>query len=242
MAETSLRSVFCPSAGREECTCCSCSTTMSAAAPRCYCLPSASPSASVGCMVRPLAHSLSELAKKTNLLNLPDTFPPPRQPFSLPSPFSPPLPTPSIPPLSPSPPLVLHLFLLPSSTSNVPLLFVFLPSPTLPRLSLSLPSQLFSPPYFISSFSFLSFPKNSSFTFSSAIYSFSIISGTFCSSSICSSSASLGPDRFYDNIADMIGYRPHPFMKYCWTYITPLICFVSCTSTSTFRPQFISYW
>lgn len=34
-----------------------------------------------------------------------------------------------------------------------------------------------------------------------------------------------GPDRFYDNIADMIGYRPHPFMKYCWTYITPLICF-----------------
>nr|XP_046267392.1 sodium- and chloride-dependent betaine transporter-like isoform X2 [Scatophagus argus] len=34
-----------------------------------------------------------------------------------------------------------------------------------------------------------------------------------------------GADRFYSNIADMIGYHPNPFMKYCWTYITPLICF-----------------
>lgn len=49
----------------------------------------------------------------------------------------------------------------------------------------------------------------------------------------------LGPDRFYDNIADMIGYRPHPFMKYCWTYITPLMCFVSSTYTFTFWPHFI---
>lgn len=24
----------------------------------------------------------------------------------------------------------------------------------------------------------------------------------------------------------MIGYRPYPLMKYCWTYITPFICFV----------------
>uniref|UniRef100_A0A3Q1EVH4 Transporter n=1 Tax=Acanthochromis polyacanthus TaxID=80966 RepID=A0A3Q1EVH4_9TELE len=31
-------------------------------------------------------------------------------------------------------------------------------------------------------------------------------------------------DRFYGNIADMIGYRPHSFMKYCWCYITPFIC------------------
>uniref|UniRef100_A0A3B5A5C0 Transporter n=1 Tax=Stegastes partitus TaxID=144197 RepID=A0A3B5A5C0_9TELE len=34
-----------------------------------------------------------------------------------------------------------------------------------------------------------------------------------------------GADRFYGNISDMIGYRPNPFMKYCWCYITPLICF-----------------
>uniref|UniRef100_A0A3Q2PKP0 Transporter n=1 Tax=Fundulus heteroclitus TaxID=8078 RepID=A0A3Q2PKP0_FUNHE len=34
-----------------------------------------------------------------------------------------------------------------------------------------------------------------------------------------------GTDRFYDNITEMIGYRPFPFMKYCWRYITPLVCF-----------------
>ncbi|XP_076607063.1 sodium- and chloride-dependent GABA transporter 2-like [Chaetodon auriga] len=34
-----------------------------------------------------------------------------------------------------------------------------------------------------------------------------------------------GADRFYSNITDMIGYRPLPFMKYCWAYITPFICF-----------------
>ncbi|AWO99993.1 Transporter [Scophthalmus maximus] len=33
-----------------------------------------------------------------------------------------------------------------------------------------------------------------------------------------------GADHFYGNIADMIGYRPNPLMKYCWRYITPLIC------------------
>ncbi|KAM9846437.1 sodium- and chloride-dependent GABA transporter 2-like [Aulostomus maculatus] len=36
-----------------------------------------------------------------------------------------------------------------------------------------------------------------------------------------------GADRFYGNIADMIGYRPFPLMKYCWRYITPLIIFGS---------------
>ncbi|XP_029704217.1 sodium- and chloride-dependent GABA transporter 2-like isoform X2 [Takifugu rubripes] len=35
-----------------------------------------------------------------------------------------------------------------------------------------------------------------------------------------------GSERFYKNITDMIGYRPNPFMKYCWTYITPFICFL----------------
>lgn len=33
-----------------------------------------------------------------------------------------------------------------------------------------------------------------------------------------------GADRFYDNIEDMIGYRPLPLIKYCLKYITPLIC------------------
>ncbi|XP_062854199.1 sodium- and chloride-dependent GABA transporter 2-like [Trichomycterus rosablanca] len=33
-----------------------------------------------------------------------------------------------------------------------------------------------------------------------------------------------GADRLYDNIKDMIGYRPVCLMKYCWKYITPLVC------------------
>nr|XP_040030089.1 LOW QUALITY PROTEIN: sodium- and chloride-dependent betaine transporter-like [Gasterosteus aculeatus aculeatus] len=36
-----------------------------------------------------------------------------------------------------------------------------------------------------------------------------------------------GADRFYDNIQDMIGYRPFPVLKYCWLFITPLICGVT---------------
>uniref|UniRef100_A0A7N8WUW9 Solute carrier family 6 member 22, tandem duplicate 2 n=1 Tax=Mastacembelus armatus TaxID=205130 RepID=A0A7N8WUW9_9TELE len=32
-----------------------------------------------------------------------------------------------------------------------------------------------------------------------------------------------GADRHYDNIKDMIGYRPWPFMKYCWKYFTPFV-------------------
>lgn len=35
-----------------------------------------------------------------------------------------------------------------------------------------------------------------------------------------------GADRFYDNIEDMIGYKPFPVLKYCWMFITPLICWV----------------
>ncbi|XP_059208155.1 sodium- and chloride-dependent GABA transporter 2-like [Centropristis striata] len=34
-----------------------------------------------------------------------------------------------------------------------------------------------------------------------------------------------GADRFYGNITHMIGYRPFPWMKYCWLYITPSVCF-----------------
>ncbi|XP_043936062.1 sodium- and chloride-dependent GABA transporter 2-like isoform X2 [Protopterus annectens] len=33
-----------------------------------------------------------------------------------------------------------------------------------------------------------------------------------------------GVDRFYDNIEDMIGYRPGPFLKYAWLIFTPAIC------------------
>uniref|UniRef100_A0A672HGB7 Transporter n=1 Tax=Salarias fasciatus TaxID=181472 RepID=A0A672HGB7_SALFA len=36
-----------------------------------------------------------------------------------------------------------------------------------------------------------------------------------------------GADRFYDNIEDMIGYRPFPVLKYCWLFVTPFICMVS---------------
>ncbi|XP_051562709.1 sodium- and chloride-dependent GABA transporter 2-like isoform X2 [Myxocyprinus asiaticus] len=33
-----------------------------------------------------------------------------------------------------------------------------------------------------------------------------------------------GADRLYENVADMIGYHPLPLMKYCWKYITPIVC------------------
>ncbi|XP_048685062.2 sodium- and chloride-dependent GABA transporter 2 isoform X2 [Caretta caretta] len=33
-----------------------------------------------------------------------------------------------------------------------------------------------------------------------------------------------GADRFYNNIEDMIGYRPWPIIKYCWLFITPAVC------------------
>ncbi|XP_006633882.1 sodium- and chloride-dependent GABA transporter 2 isoform X2 [Lepisosteus oculatus] len=34
-----------------------------------------------------------------------------------------------------------------------------------------------------------------------------------------------GADRFYDNIEDMIGYRPSSVIKYCWLFFTPAVCF-----------------
>lgn len=35
-----------------------------------------------------------------------------------------------------------------------------------------------------------------------------------------------GSDRFYDNIEDMIGYRPLSLIKWCWKVLTPGICAV----------------
>uniref|UniRef100_A0A8C3HW18 Transporter n=1 Tax=Chrysemys picta bellii TaxID=8478 RepID=A0A8C3HW18_CHRPI len=36
-----------------------------------------------------------------------------------------------------------------------------------------------------------------------------------------------GADRFYDNIEDMIGYRPWPLIKMCWQVVTPGVCLVT---------------
>ncbi|XP_031219938.1 sodium- and chloride-dependent creatine transporter 1 isoform X2 [Mastomys coucha] len=36
--------------------------------------------------------------------------------------------------------------------------------------------------------------------------------------------AESGADRFMDDIACMIGYRPCPWMKWCWSFFTPLVC------------------
>ncbi|XP_016875331.1 sodium- and chloride-dependent GABA transporter 2 isoform X1 [Homo sapiens] len=44
-----------------------------------------------------------------------------------------------------------------------------------------------------------------------------------------------GAKRFYDNIEDMIGYRPWPLIKYCWLFLTPAVC------TATFLFSLIKY-
>lgn len=36
----------------------------------------------------------------------------------------------------------------------------------------------------------------------------------------------IGSNRFYDNIEDMIGYRPLSLIKWCWKVVTPGICAV----------------
>uniref|UniRef100_A0ABI7VU44 Solute carrier family 6 member 8 n=1 Tax=Felis catus TaxID=9685 RepID=A0ABI7VU44_FELCA len=35
-----------------------------------------------------------------------------------------------------------------------------------------------------------------------------------------------GADRFMDDVACMIRYRPCPWMKWCWSFFTPLVCMV----------------
>ncbi|XP_004710356.1 sodium- and chloride-dependent GABA transporter 2 isoform X3 [Echinops telfairi] len=44
-----------------------------------------------------------------------------------------------------------------------------------------------------------------------------------------------GAGRFYDNIEDMIGYRPWPLIKYCWIFFTPAVC------TATFLFSLVKY-
>lgn len=44
-----------------------------------------------------------------------------------------------------------------------------------------------------------------------------------------------GAERQYENIKDMIGYRPWVFIKYCWQYLTPVTC------TCTFLFALIKY-
>ena len=46
-----------------------------------------------------------------------------------------------------------------------------------------------------------------------------------------------GSDNFYDGIEDMIGYRPGPWMKYCWAVVTPLLCTVSVLPHSRGQPS-----
>lgn len=40
-----------------------------------------------------------------------------------------------------------------------------------------------------------------------------------------------GSNRFYDNIEDMIGYRPLSLIKWCWKVVTPGICAVRPTES-----------
>uniref|UniRef100_A0A8C6HRT0 Transporter n=1 Tax=Mus spicilegus TaxID=10103 RepID=A0A8C6HRT0_MUSSI len=43
-------------------------------------------------------------------------------------------------------------------------------------------------------------------------------------SHLFSHSAGSGADRFYDNVEDMIGYRPWPLVKISWLFLTPGLC------------------
>ena len=48
-----------------------------------------------------------------------------------------------------------------------------------------------------------------------------------CSEIVCLSAfLRTGSNLFYDNIEDMIGYRPLSLIKWCWKVVTPGICAV----------------
>ncbi|KAM9522805.1 sodium- and chloride-dependent taurine transporter-like isoform 2-T10 [Salvelinus alpinus] len=49
-----------------------------------------------------------------------------------------------------------------------------------------------------------------------------------------------GVDNFYDAIEDMIGYRPNPWMKWSWSFITPLLC-VGCFVFSLVKYKPLTY-
>ncbi|KAK1801076.1 hypothetical protein P4O66_022782 [Electrophorus voltai] len=46
-----------------------------------------------------------------------------------------------------------------------------------------------------------------------------------------------GADRFMDDIARMIGYRPFPWMKWCWSFITPCVCMVRVSCLGCLRAR-----
>lgn len=48
----------------------------------------------------------------------------------------------------------------------------------------------------------------------------------------------VGADRFMDDVARMIGYHPLPYMKCCWSYITPLVCVVRAVPHLSFLSMF----
>lgn len=62
------------------------------------------------------------------------------------------------------------------------------------------------------------------------------LGGNFLSFLCCCS----GANRFYDNIEDMIGYRPGPYIKYCWLFFTPATCFVSHLPSTLYLPSKMS--
>lgn len=45
-----------------------------------------------------------------------------------------------------------------------------------------------------------------------------------------------GADRFYDNVEDMIGYRPWPLVKISWLFLTPGLCLVCAHPTAPLLP------